>query len=60
MFHHCFHYLIIRHVWVGPLLATSIAQHRDQGSETKVIVVLLGQLLHCQGVQGEDFLGQQL
>ena len=43
-------YFFVRHFRVTPLLSSAILEHGDESSETKVVVVLLGQLLHCQGV----------
>ena len=53
-------YLFIGHVGVGSLLSTGIPQHRDQSAETKVVMVLFGQLLYGQRVKGEHLLGQHL
>ena len=53
-------HLFIIHAWVGSLLLARVAQHGHDGPQGKVVVVLLGQLLHCQSVQGEHLLGQYL
>lgn len=41
-------------------LPSGIAEQRGESAQAKIIVVLLRQLLHRQGVQCEHFLSQEL
>ena len=47
-------------VWVGTLSSTGCTQHRQDVSEPKVIVSLLGQLLFTESIQNEELLGQYI
>lgn len=53
-------HLLVSKVRPHPALLPRVAEQRCERPEAKVIVILLGQLLYCQGVQGEDLLRQDL
>lgn len=53
-------YLFVRNAATGPSLFPSVAQQRGESTQAEIIMVLLGQLLHGQRVEGEDLLSQEL
>ena len=53
-------YFFIRNIGADAALLSSIAEQGGKSTQAKIIVVLFRQLLHCQGVQGEHFLSQEL
>lgn len=53
-------YLFIGNVVAGAALPPGVAQQGGESAQAKVIVVLFGQLLHGQGVEGEHLLRQNL
>lgn len=53
-------HLLVSKVGAHPALLPSIAEQRGERPEAKVVVVLLGQLLDGQGVEGVDLLRQDL
>lgn len=53
-------YLFVRDAATRAPLFPSVAQQRGESAQAKIVVVLLGQLLHGQRVEGEDLLRQEL
>lgn len=53
-------YFFIRNVAARAALLSGIAKQGGESTQAKIIVVLFRQLLHCQGVQGEHLLSQEL
>lgn len=53
-------YFFVGDAGTGSPLLSSITKQRGESTQAKIIVVLFRQLLHCQGVQGEHFLSQEL
>ena len=55
---HSHHNACLRRLWISSLSNTQSFQHRQDVSQTKVIVNLLGELLLTQFVQSEELPGQ--
>lgn len=60
MLHICVTHLFIDNVRTSSALLSSIAKQRGERSQAEVIVILFRQLLHCQRIQSEDLLSQNL
>lgn len=53
-------YFFIWNIEAGAALLSGVAKQRGESPEAEVIVVLLRQLLHSQGVKGEHLFRQDL